>query len=59
MNKYRRISRNKSLKIIDEIKSNVPKITFKAKNLIVTLTNKSQLKRWLELYPDGKYTINA
>ena len=52
----RKKSLKKTLKIIKEIKSNTPKIIFKVKNLVVTLRNKSQLNRWLELYPDGKYT---
>ncbi len=54
----RKKSLKKTLKIIKEIKSNTPKIIFKVKNLVVTLRNKSQLNRWLELYPDGKYTIH-
>ena len=53
----RKKSLKKTLKIIKEIKSSTPKIIFKVKNLVVTLRNKSQLNRWLELYPDGKYTI--
>tara|TARA_B100000131_G_C17993399_1_gene563502 strand:- start:302 stop:487 length:186 start_codon:yes stop_codon:yes gene_type:complete len=53
----RKKSLKKTLKIIKEIKSNTPKIIFKVKNLVVTLRNKSQLNRWLELYPDGKYTV--
>ena len=53
----RKKSLKKTLKIIKEIKSKTPKIIFKVKNLVVTLRNKSQLNRWLELYPDGKYTI--
>ena len=53
----RKKSLKKTLKILKEIKSNTPKIIFKVKNLVVTLRNKSQLNRWLELYPDGKYTI--
>ena len=48
----------KTLKALKEIKDSVPKIIFKAKNLVVTLKNKQQLKRWLEIYPDGEYTIN-
>ena len=52
----RKKSLKKTLKIIKEIKSNTPKIIFKVKNLVVTLRNKIQLNRWLELYPDGKYT---
>ncbi len=57
--KYRRAkSLKKTLKSISEIKDRVPKIIFKTHNLVVTLRNKSQLKRWLELYPQGQYTIN-
>ena len=45
--KYRRAkSLKKTLKSISEIKERVPKIIFKAQNLVVTLRNKSQLKRW-------------
>ena len=43
---------------IEAIKKSVPKIVFKANNLVVTLKNESQLSRWLEIYPDGKYQIN-
>ena len=45
------------MKILNDIKNTAPKIIFKAQNLVVTLRNKSQLNRWLQLYPDGKYTI--
>jgi len=56
--KYKRKnSLKKTMKILDNIKSSAPKIIFKAQNLVVTLRNKSQLNRWLQLYPDGKYTI--
>lgn len=54
--------RKKSLKSTYEsllkIKNKVPKIIFKAQNLVVTLKNENQLKKWLQLYPQGKYTIN-
>lgn len=57
--KYKRKkSMNKTLKVLQEIKKKVPKITFKASNLIVTLKSKSQLTTWLKLYPEGTYTIN-
>ena len=56
--KYKRKkSKEKTLKIIKEIKSSTPKIIFTAKNLVVTLRKKSQLDTWLSLYPEGKYTI--
>jgi hypothetical protein len=56
--KYKRKnSLKKTMKILDSIKNSAPKIIFKAQNLVVTLRNKSQLNRWLQLYPDGKYTI--
>tara|TARA_Y100001954_G_C15489528_1_gene444422 strand:- start:137 stop:325 length:189 start_codon:yes stop_codon:yes gene_type:complete len=57
--KYKRKqSIKKTLNKIKAINKSVPKIVFKANNLIVTLKNKSQLSRWLEIYPDGKYQIN-
>lgn len=56
--KYKRKkSKEKTLKIIKEIKSSTPKIIFTARNLVVTLRKKSQLDTWLSLYPEGKYTI--
>lgn len=56
--KYKRKnSLKKTMKILNEIKNTTPNIIFKAQNLVVTLRNKSQLNRWLQLYPDGKYTI--
>jgi len=54
----RRQSIKKTLKEVALINSSAPKIIFKARNLIVTLRNKSQLKKWLDTYPDGKYQIN-
>ena len=54
----RRIAKSKREKILNEIKNSTPSIVFKARNLIVTLRNKSQLKTWLSLYPEGTYTIN-
>tara|TARA_B100000965_G_scaffold165779_1_gene138141 strand:+ start:299 stop:475 length:177 start_codon:yes stop_codon:yes gene_type:complete len=55
----RRIAKSKREKILNEIKNSTPSIVFKARNLIVTLRNKSQLKTWLSLYPEGTYTINS
>jgi len=55
----RRIAKSKREKILNEIKNSTPSIVFKARNLIVTLRNKSQLKTWLNLYPEGTYTINS
>ena len=57
--KYKRKKHIKNaLGKIEEIKGKVPKIVFKAHNIIVTLKNKSQLSRWLETYPEGTYDIN-
>ena len=55
----RRIAKSKREKILNEIKNSTPSIVFKARNLIVTLRNESQLKTWLSLYPEGTYTINS
>jgi|TARA_B100001059_G_scaffold61225_1_gene56932 hypothetical protein len=55
----RRIAKSKREKILNEIKNSTPSIVFKARNLIVTLRNKNQLKTWLNLYPEGTYTINS
>ena len=54
----RKRSFKKTWDTIKEIKSTTPKIIFKAHNIVVTLRNKTQLNRWLEIYPEGKYTIN-
>jgi len=57
--KYKRKQHiKKALDKIKIIKENVPRIVFKANNLVVTLKNKRQLSRWLEIYPEGKYSIN-
>ena len=57
--KYRRRrSLKKTRQKLQEIKNSVPRIIFKAQNLVVTLKNKSQLNRWLEIYPEGTYQIN-
>ena len=53
----RRKSLNKTKQILEDIKKRTPKIVFTAKNLIVTLSNRDQLNRWLEIYPDGKYVV--
>ncbi len=55
----RRIAKSKREKILNEIKNSTPSIVFKARNLIVTLRNENQLKTWLNLYPEGTYTINS
>ena len=44
--------------IIEEIKKRTPVIVFIAKNLIVTLKNRNQSDRQLEMYTDGKYVIS-
>ena len=54
----RKKSSSQKEKIIQEIKNRTPKIVFTAKNLVVTLRSKSQLNKWLEIYPDGKYVIS-
>jgi len=53
----RKKSVTKKDKIINEIKKRTPDIVFTAKNLIVTLRNRNQLDKWLQMYPDGKYVI--
>ena len=55
----RRIAKSKRERILNEIKNSTPSIVFKARNLIVTLRNENQLKTWLNLYPEGTYTINS
>ena len=57
--KYKRKKHvKKALLKIESIKKSVPKIVFKANNFVVTLKNKDQLSRWLEIYPEGKFNIN-
>ena len=56
--KNKRKSFKKTWDTIVDIKNSTPKIIFKAHNIVVTLRNKTQLNRWLEIYPEGKYTIN-
>ena len=53
----RKKTNSKRDKIIAGIKKRTPKIVFTAKNLIVTLRNRNQLNRWLDMYPDGQYII--
>ena len=53
----RRKSLNKTKQILEDIKKRTPKIVFTAKSLIVTLRNRSQLDKWLKIYPDGEYII--
>jgi len=55
----RKKSIKKTLQKIKEIKASTPKIIFTAQNLVVTLKNRTQLRTWLQLYPEGKYIINA
>ena len=54
----RKKSLKKTLDTIIEMKNSAPKIVFRAQNIVVTLRNKNQINRWLEIYPEGKYTIN-
>ena len=57
--KYKRKkSLKKTFESIRKIKNSVPSIIFKANNLVVTLKNENQLKKWLKIYPEGTYTIN-
>tara|TARA_B100001758_G_C18353656_1_gene581391 strand:+ start:884 stop:1069 length:186 start_codon:yes stop_codon:yes gene_type:complete len=60
--KEKKYKRKKTLKktyeALNKIKKSVPAIIFKAHNLVVTLKNETQLKKWLKLYPDGTYQIN-
>mgnify|MGYP006238771645 CR=1 FL=1 len=56
MSKWKK-SISKKEKIIAEIKRRTPKIIFTAKNLIVTLINRNQLDKWLEMSHDGQYVI--
>ena len=55
----RRIAKSRREKILNEIKNSTPASIFKERNLIVTLRNENQLKTWLNLYPEGTYTINS
>jgi hypothetical protein len=53
----RKKSLSKTKQILQDIKKRTPRIVFTAKNLIVTLRNRSQLDKWLKIYPDGKYIV--
>ena len=48
-----------ALKKIKKMRTSVPRIIFKTKNLVVTLKHKNQLNKWIKLYPDGEYVINS
>ena len=54
----RKLLKNKRDKIIESIKKSTPSIIFKAQNIVVTLRNKTQLKYWMDKYPEGTYVIN-
>ena len=54
----RKLLKKKRDKIIESIKKSSPLIIFKAKNLVVTLRNKTQLKYWIDKYPEGTFVIN-
>lgn len=57
--KYKRKKNDKKrIEILNTIKNKIPNIIFKAKNIVITLKSKDQLKKWLEIYPEGKYQIN-
>ena len=53
----RKKSNFKKEKIIKEIKNRTPNIVFTDKNLVVTLRSRSQLNKWLDMYPDGQYVM--
>ena len=54
--KYKRKkSLKKTIEKLNEMKNSVPKIIFKAQNLVVTLKDKHQLNRWLEIYPKSAH----
>lgn len=59
MLKEKKISEKKE-RILEKIRNRttkvLPKIIFTSKNLTVTLKSKEQLKKWLQMYPDGSYT---
>ena len=57
MSNYRLLKKRKAEKILDKIKNNSPSIVFKTKTMTVTLKTKEQLKKWLDMYPTGKYTF--
>jgi len=59
MLKEKKIS-EKKVRILEKIRNRttkvLPKIIFTSKNLTVTLKSKEQLKKWLQMYPEGSYT---
>ena len=55
MSNYRLMKKKKAEKILDKIKNNSPSIIFKTKTMTVTLKTKEQLKKWLDMYPNGEY----
>ena len=59
MLKEKKISEKKE-RILEKIRNRttkvLPKIIFTSKNLTVTLKSKEQLKKWLQMYPEGSYT---
>ena len=59
MSNYRLLKKKKAEKILDKIKNNSPSIIFKTKTMTVTLKTKEQLKKWLDMYPTGQYTLTT
>ena len=59
MSDYRLMKKNKAKKILAKIKNNSPSIIFKTKDMTVTLKTKEQLKKWLDMYPTGQYTLTT
>ena len=59
MSNYRLLKKRKAEKILDKIKNNSPSIIFKTKTMTVTLKTKEQLKKWLDMYPTGQYTLTT
>lgn len=59
MSDYRLIKKRKAEKILEKIKNNSPNIIFKTKTMTVTLKTKDQLKKWLDMYPTGEYTLST
>ena len=57
MSNYRLLKKKKAEKILDKIKNNSPSIIFKTRTMTVTLKTKDQLKKWLDMYPAGEYTL--
>ena len=57
MSNYRLLKKKKAEKILDKIKNNTPSIIFRTKTMTVTLKTKEQLKKWLDMYPSGEYTL--